>query len=158
LKTITLVISFVLLFCIARGVDYVTFDPSSTSNVVYRLRIRAETNSQSYTVMELGTNRFVGLTNGPWGRQYYTAVAVTTNGWESDPSNEVLSTNRPGAPVNLKLELGTNAAIIQGTINGGSQWRHLATVIEDPVLLAQQRSQMLRAFSTNLPPLPGGSR
>ncbi len=107
MKTVALVIvsAFLTLFGLswcAFGVDTVTILPSTTPNVAHRLRWA--TNSGGAPIGSLllpGTNLVTHMTNGPWGVLHYTAVAVSTNGIESNPSPEAVGTNRPGAPVQV---------------------------------------------------------
>jgi hypothetical protein len=150
---------FVLIFALlclwlrlAMGVDEISFNASVTSNVVYRLRWA--TNSAGTVVgdMALGTNTVMALTNGPWGRFYFTVTALTTNGIESNPSNEVLSTNRPASPLQLRINEQTNVVILEGSFNG-QHWKHLGIFTTNALQLALQKYQLIRA-KVGPPPLP----
>lgn len=144
----------IILGKMAIGQESLTFDASPSPSVTYF--IKWGTNSGSAQGgFSLGTNRVVALTNGPWGRYFFTVTALSSNQVESFPSNELLATNRPAAPLELRLvPAGTNVVYIDGSFNG-LNWRRLAVVTNDPALLAMQRQQMFRASNTNLPPLPG---
>jgi hypothetical protein len=125
------------------GADYVVFDASPTPNVVYKFRIRTDTNSPTYPwTFNLGTNQFIYLTNGPWGIQSYSVVAVSTNGIESFSSNEVLSTNRPGAPLQLRVIKETEIVTIHGSSADGLAFNKLADITNGNaiVLRSEQRS------------------
>lgn len=142
-------------FCISSyAVETLTFDASSTSNVTYALKW---TNSISplITIMPLGTNRLVSLTNGPWGTYTFWVVSITPiEGIESIPSNLLLATNRPASPLQLRIQSITNVYIIDGTINNGLTWQQLATITNKPTVMASQLNQMLRAKQIQYPPLP----
>ena len=82
------------------GVDVVTFTPSPTPNVQHV--IQWGTNSGGTIGSQpLAVGGSLVMSNGPWGVLFYRAVAVSTNGVSSHPSNEVMATNRPGAPLNI---------------------------------------------------------
>lgn len=137
------------MLCAALGVDNVTFTMSPTPNVTHKL-IWGTNAGGTVGSMTVFTNNF-SLTNGPWGAYYFRMVAVSTNNIESNPSNEVLSTNRPAEPLQLRIVPGTNTVIIEGSFNGGSDWRQfaVASTVKTPTI-------MFRARLTNMPPLPGG--
>lgn len=149
---------FAVLCCglrLAMGLDSLTFEASTTSNVVYRLKWSTNSAGAAAGSLELGTNRFLALTNGPWGRFYYRVLSVTTNNIESDPSNEVLGTNRPVAPLQLQIQTVTNAVILQGSFNGET-WKDLGVFTTNALELALQRYQLIRA-KVGPPPMPGGA-
>ena len=152
-----IVFSVFAILCIwlkANGVDTLTFEASTTPGVVYALKYG--TNSGGVlSFIPLGTNQIISLTNGPWGRFFFTVTAtIVTNGVESIPSNELLATNRPASPLQLRIVPMTNVFYIEGTLNGGLSFRRLAVVTNDPALLSMHRSQMIRASVVALPPLP----
>jgi hypothetical protein len=161
MKFLILVLTILSLWLrLAKGVDYLAFDPSLTSNVVYRLRLGTNAGVVRSTI-DLGTNRIVGLTNGPWGHYFASVVAVTTNGIESLPSNELFSTNLPSAPARLRLLPPTDALILQSSaVGAGGPWKTLAIVTStnQPLSLVQSPRQFFRVVHTNLPPLPGGAQ
>ena len=116
------------------------------------------------------TNRFIAgtntvsltLSNGPWGALEFQSVAVAfgTNGTnavsvESDPSNKVTLTNRPAAPLRLRIVEQTETVQIEGSVNGGATWKTLATVTNEPaVILGSMQSMLFRARTIKPPPLP----
>ena len=145
---------FILSVSYCFAVETLIFDASITPGVNYSLKW---TNSISplITVMPLGTNRSVSLTNGPWGVLTFWVVAVSPiESIESDPSNLLVATNRPAAPLQLRIQSVTNVYIIDGTINNGLTWQQLALVTNKPAVMASQLNQMFRAKRIQYPPLP----
>ena len=128
-----------------------------------RFRIQFGTNAGVVNSwMDIGTNDTVQLNNGPWGKLFASAVQVVTNPPPYEPitigppSNELVFTNRPSAPMRLKI--GTNATTslrIEGTIDGNN-WIHLATVNKDnaPVTINSTTKQLLIRSRLVVPPLP----
>ena len=126
-----------------------------------RFRIQFGTNAGVInTWMDIGTNDTVQLTNGPWGRLFATAVQVVTNPPPYEPvtigppSNELVFTNRPYAPVRLRIG-STNAALrIEGTEDGNT-WVHLATVTrEGAPATIKSASDVMQLRTAQLPPRP----
>ncbi len=126
--------------------------PSHGTNTSFILRwgsTPGSTNSQ----FNAGTNTTATITNMTAGYLYWTAIARTSDGLESDPSNMIVSTNYPGAPLKLQIKTNDSSSLkLEGTVDGHT-WIHLATITNDPVLIAMRRSMMFRA-STNYPPMP----
>jgi len=126
--------------------------PSHGTNTSVILRWGSTPGSTNF-FFNAGTNTTATITNMTAGYLYWTAVARTSDGLESDPSNMVVSTNYPGSPLQLKITTNTSTSIkLEGTTDGFT-WNTLAIITNDPVLLAMRRNMMFRA-STNLPPLP----
>ena len=139
---------------VASGVETLAFDASTTPNVGYVLYWGTNAAGRIASVA-LDTNRVVSLKTGPWGAFYFKVTAFNNSGIESDPSNVLLATNRPSAPLNLRLLPSTNSITLEGSEDLQS-WQRLAIITPQspPVLLAAQSRQMFRA-STVAPPLPG---
>lgn len=151
-------IVFILaLLCIwlrlAGGAETLTFDASTTPLVGYVLKW-GTTPTGVNGIQALDTNRVVFLTNGPWGAFHFKVVAVASNGVESLPSNVLLATNLPAAPLQLRLVPGTNVVYLDATVNGALAWKRVAIITNDPALLAAQRSSLFRVSRA---PLPGGA-
>jgi hypothetical protein len=126
--------------------------PSHGTNTSVILRWGPTPGSTNF-FFNAGTNTTATITNMTAGYLYWTAVARTSDGLESDPSNMVVSTNYPGAPLQLKITTNTSTSIkLEGTSDGHT-WNTLAIITNDPVLLSMRRNMMFRA-STNQPPLP----
>lgn len=125
-----------------------------------RFRIQFGTNAGVVNSwMDIGTNDTVQLTNGPWGKLFASAVQVVTNPPPYEPitigppSNELVFTNRPYAPVRLRIG-STNAALrIEGTIDGNN-WIHLATVTSKDTPATIQSASKSMSFRTAIPPKP----
>lgn len=129
----------------ANSADSLTFTRSETSNVTHVLRWGVGT--QVYTgSQQLGTNNLVALVDGPWGRFFFVVAAVSSNLIESAASNELLHTNRPDAPLMLRLIPRTNGVVqLETSFDGGLSWQHLTNL---PILAVT--SQLFRA-STEVP-------
>lgn len=139
------------------AVETLQFDASSTPSCTYRFYFGVAAGGNNVS-LPIGTNTVVALTNGPWGTYYTRAVSVVpdtvlggANVIESAPSNEIRITNRPAAP--LQLRIVPVSYRIEGTIDGGAKWTLLAEFTNGPALLHMQRAQLLRA-SVKYPPLP----
>lgn len=82
--------------------------------------IRAGNASQTYTLSQQTTNLTVTFTNlnfGPW----YFAGFSKVNGVESDPSNEVIWTNRPPAPgISITASNSSQTVLLWLPMNGES--------------------------------------
>lgn len=134
------------------AVETLTFDASPTPNVSYA--IKTGTSPGTYqNVISIGTNLMLSLTNGPWGRIFCVAVAISTNGIESAPSNELVCTNRPGAPVTLRLA-GPNQGLRVLASEDGIAWNLLGIYTNTPLLLSIRQRQMIKAATISLPPIP----
>lgn len=131
----------------AHSADSLTFTRSTTPNVTHILRWGVGT--QVYTAsMNLGsTVNIVALTNGPWGPLYYVVVALSTNMIESDPSNELLATNRPAAPLLLRMVPAADVIRLEATLDGGNIWKPVAIITNIPVIIPAVTSQLFRASS-----------
>lgn len=167
MKTISLAVSIFLLLLTALMTalaqpQILSFDRAPSQGADARFRMQFGTNSgvvHSWT--DVGTNDTVQLTNGPWGRIFVTAVQVVTNPPPYEPitigppSNEILITNRPFAPMRLRMLPVTNAAIrIEGTTDGNN-WIHLATGFKDAATFtipSASKTMMIR--TVQLPPPP----
>ncbi len=101
--------------------DTLIFDASTTANVTYIMRWGPNA-SGTIGLQNLGTNLFMSLTNGPWGTNYFQVNAVSTNGVESLGSNVVLATNRPAAPLQLRIIPATNVVYLERSLDGGFTW------------------------------------
>jgi len=126
-----------------------------------RFRIQFGTNAGVVNSwLDIGTNDTVQLTNGPWGRLFACAVQVVTNPPPYEPitigppSNELVFTNRPFAPMRLRLGTNTAAIRLEGTTDGNN-WIHLGTVtqLQTPATI-QSASKSLLVRTVQLPPLP----
>jgi len=154
LVAITILSALMTLFGLVRlvfGVETLAFDPSSTANVGYVL-YWGTNDLHRLGSMPLDTNRVVSLTGGPWGALYFKVTAWTSNGVESLPSNVVLATNRPAAPLRLRVVSGTNSLTLEGS-DELATWRTLAVIPRNapPVTLSAQPRQV---FRLRAPPLP----
>lgn len=157
LNAIVLAFLFAGLSCPAA--DVLTFDPSPTPNVTYRLQWWGTNSSQAQQV-SLGTNRMIYLGNGP--TNHFTVFAIDTNGVASGPSNELIAIGQPQISSTNPPPLFLRAVKVNGAIavdvktNGGS-WQTLviATNGQAPATVALQRAALFRARPTNTPPLPG---
>lgn len=125
---------------------------SHGTNITFLLKWGSVPGSTNYH-LSVGTNLTATVTNPTSGFLFFHVVARTTEGLESDPSNMIVVTNYPAAP--LKLQISTNNTTslkLEGTVDG-STWILLANITNDPVVVAMRRNMMFRA-STNPPPLP----
>lgn len=131
----------------AMGAETLIFDASPTPQVGYVLRWG--TSPINIIGSEaLDTNRVAVLTNGPWGAFYFKVFSVATNNVESFPSNVLLATNLPAAPLQLRIgPPGTNAVFVEGSYDM-QNWQRLA----GPIFVASQSRQSFRSFTTNRPP------
>lgn len=128
--------------------------PSHGTNITFRLKYGTDTN-QSAEFIDAGTNTTATVTNLTSGVLHFTVVATTEFGLESLPSNWVVVTNYPAAPLQLKLSSYKFPTVkLEGTLNGGMEWRTLALVTNDPVTLKGAVASMLFRATTNLPPAP----
>jgi hypothetical protein len=155
MKLVILTLAILCLWLkLASGVDTLAWDASATSNVTYRLRWATNSAGNEAGTLVLGTNTTVALTNGPWGRFYFDVIAATTNGIESLPSNELLATNRPAAPLQLRLLPPADALLLQSTADPRAGWKTIAVITSTnrPLILAQVERQSFRVIATNLPP------
>lgn len=127
---------------------------SHDSNIVFRLKYGPATNEQPWFI-DVGTNTTATVTNPTPGVLYFNVVAVAPGGLESDPSNLVTLTNYPASPIRLRMTTNTPPTVkLEGTMNGGIEWRMLAIVTNDPAMLRGALAAMMFRASTNQPPLP----
>lgn len=110
-----------LLCCSIHAVETLTFDASNTPNVTYRLGWG--TNATTIGNLSLGTNTVAILTNGPWGIYFFQVWATSTNGVDSLPSNALLATNRPAAPLQLRIVPATNLVYLDISTDGFLTWQ-----------------------------------
>lgn len=140
--------------CVSAQPVTLAWDNTNSARVSYVLKWGV-TNNAVTNIVVAGTNATAELTNGPWGRVIIAAVAVSTNGVESNPSNLVTVTNTPSAPLRLRVTTVPQAVQLEGTFNGGSSWRTLAIVTNEPALiLGAMQGMMFRASKIKPPPLP----
>jgi len=126
--------------------------PSHGTNINYVLKWGDVPGSTNFT-LSVGTNLTAVVTNPTSGFIYFQVVARTADGVESLPSNTVKETNYPSAPIELRISTNTTSSLyLEGSLDGKT-WVHLATITNDPAILAMRQRMMFRA-STNLPPLP----
>lgn len=135
--------------------------PSHLPDTTYELQWGSSTNSASTNfynnTLNVGTNLTCTVTNPTTGYLYFRCVAVDTkSGLKSEPSNVVLSTNYPAAPLQLNIQGTTTSAVqIEGQYPGSTNWIHLATVENEPVSFRQStKSLLMRAKLVGAPPLP----
>jgi hypothetical protein len=154
---VKLYLLIIAIFCIITrlviGVETLTFDASTTPNVGYVLKWG--TNQLGVIgSLALDTNRVAKLTNGPFGAYYFKVTAFANNGTESDFSNVLLATNRPNAPINLRIIGPTDALLLQASASAAGPWKSLAVITSTntPLVLAPEPKQMFRAIITNAPP------
>jgi hypothetical protein len=132
-----------------------------TGGITYSLQYWPQAGGTTNRI-PLGTNTSLHLTNGPWGILNFNAIATAynTNGAvvtpiDSNPSNGVIATNRPSAPLRLRVTDEDTSVYIEGTFNGGITWKPLAYVTNEPaVILGSMQHMMLRAKQIKPPPLP----
>lgn len=96
------------------------------------------------------------VTNLAYGTWYFVASAVLTNGLESEPSNEVVWTNRVFVPINLRLTPPLDALILQTSVDGIT-WKTVGIITPtnpQPIQLVMQPRVLIRTISTNLVPPP----
>lgn len=128
--------------------------PSHGTNITFRLKYGTSTNDYPWFI-DAGTNTIATVTNPTPGFLYFVVVARTKDGLESDPSNLVNVTNYPAAPLRLRMVTNTPPTVrLEGTLNGGIEWRTLALVTNDPAFLKGAIASMMFRASTNLPALP----
>ena len=121
--------------------------PSHGPEITYVLRQGATWSTN------VGIRTSVTVTNPTSGTLYFSVVARSPDGVESDPSNVVVTTNYPTPPLRLKIATNTTTSLkLEGTLDGQT-WIPLATITNDPVIV-QMRQRMMFRISTNLPPLP----
>lgn len=148
------------LFAACRAADSITFDPSPTPNVSYRLRWTGQTNGS----VDVGTNRLLALGPRTAVPSSFTVTALA-NGLESDPSNALALSNQPPtslmatsrAPISPpQLRTVANRYVIQIDVDFGSGFAPLAFVTNDPARLTVMANRaVFRARAlTNLPPIP----
>lgn len=127
--------------------------PSHGTNITFRLKYGTSTNDYPWFV-DVGTNMLATVSNATPGYLYFIVVARAGE-LESEPSNLVNVTNYPAAPLQLRMVTNTLPTVkLEGTMNGGIEWRTLALVTNDPAYLKGNLASMMFRASTNLPPLP----
>lgn len=126
--------------------------PSNGPEINYVLRWGTNVGGAIWST-NVGTRTSVTVTNPTSGTLYFSVVARSPDGIESDPSNTVTITNFPAAPLQLRISTNTTTSLkLEGTLDGQA-WINLATITNDPVIV-QMRQRMLFRASTNLPPIP----
>lgn len=149
----------VILTKLAFGADTVGLEwNASTSAGVDRYRIRYGNATGIYHSQSQVTPRDLDtlVTNLAYGTWYFVVSAVLTNGIESEPSNEVVWTNRVYVPINLKLRPPVDALLLQTSVDG-LIWKTIAIITptnSQPIQLIMQPKTMFRTISTSLPPPP----
>jgi len=131
------------------AVETLVFDASLTTNVNYKIKWGTNAGETIGSIV-LGTNTIISLTNGPWGRYYFTAYAISTNNIESLPSNEIITTNRPSSPLTLRITNSITFINVLASYNGGASWIIINKITNNPI----ERSAIFKAAITNKPPLP----
>jgi len=134
--------------------DVITFNPSTAVGVTNYLLNYGPTNRTTTNRIAMGTNTLWTITNLAPATVSFVFVTAQANGIESNPSNEILYTNRNFAPNTLKLS-GTDALMLQSSIDNRT-WKTLAiiTSTNTPLLVSMAPRQSFRTITTNLPPLP----
>jgi hypothetical protein len=126
--------------------------PSHGLEITYALRWGTNMGGTTWST-NVGTKTSITVTNPTSGTLYFSVVARSADGLESNPSNTVTVTNHPADPLRLRIGTNTSTSIkLEGTVDGMT-WIHLANITNDPVTVAIRKSMMFRA-STNQPPLP----
>ena len=152
---------FILLTCLPAISGVALKWNASPSPGIASYEVQYGQTSRVYTVsVSFGATNLSGtITNLTFGRWYFSVIARTTNGVASDYSNEVGWTNTAFAPVTLRLTGPTDALVLQSATSAGGPFQTIATITasNSALRLTQQPKQFFRAYSTNLPPLPGGS-
>lgn len=127
---------------------------SHGTNITFRLKYGTSTNNYPWFI-DVGTNTIATVTNATSGYLYFIVVARTHDGLESDPSNLVNVTNYPASPLRLRMVTNTYPTVkLEGTLNGGVEWRTLALVTNEPAFLKGGLASMMLRASTNYPPIP----
>jgi hypothetical protein len=126
--------------------------PSNGPEITYVLRWGTNMGGTTWST-NVGTKTSITVTNPTSGTLYFSVVARSPDGIESDPSNTAITTNYPAAPLQLRILTNTTSSLrLEGTVDGVA-WIYLATITNSPALVQMRQSMMLRT-STNLPPLP----
>jgi hypothetical protein len=126
--------------------------PTHGPDITYVLRWGTSVGATTWST-NVGNQTSVTVTNPTSGTLYFSVVARSSDGLLSDPSNTVVATNYPAAPLQLRISTNTSTSLkLEGT-EDGKTWIYLATVTNDPAQVAMRRNMIFRA-STNLPPLP----
>lgn len=126
--------------------------PTHGPEITYALRWGTNMGGTTWST-NVGTRTSVTVTNPTSGTLYFSVIARAPDGLPSDPSNTVIATNYPAAAILLRITTNTTTSLkLEGTVDGAS-WIYLATITNDPAIVAMRQRMMFRA-STNLPPLP----
>ena len=133
------------------------WDPSPSASV-QSYRVYWSTNSGRYSVFSTfpGTARSANITGLGYGRWFFAATAIASNGLESAFSNEV-SVNAPLPPPQITRISGPrDALILQSAPAAAGPWKTLAVITSSnqPVQLIIAPRQFFRTIATNLPPFP----
>lgn len=131
---------------------------SHDTNISYVLKW-GNTNGSAQFSTNVGHKFTAIVTNPTPGILYFHVVAVTPDGIESLPSNVVVETNHPAAPLRLILDrtnATTSSIRIEGTTDGAATWIHLATVTSEnaPAIIQSATKQLLIRSKLVVPPLP----
>lgn len=120
----------------------------------YRAHWSQTPGTYTYSQSLTGTNLTLLITNLAWGPWYFSGVTIA-NGWASDPSPEILWTNKPPAP-GLRINNSTNGGVALQSSPDMQSWATLAIIMPSnpPLTLAAQPRQFFRTKATNSPPLP----
>lgn len=138
-----LILAVILLpfVAIAQMVVTLAWDSNTNSNVV-GYRVLSGPAPRVYTTTNWvngGDAAGATVSNVPLGKRYFAVVSVDISGAESDPSNEVIATNRIAAPKNLRM-----VSTMQSSIYPTGPWKDMANV-SVPVPLGEEHQQFFRA-------------
>jgi len=125
--------------------------PSHGTNISYVLKWGAQVGATNFT-LSVGNNLTAVVTNPTTGFLYFHVVAVTPEGLESEPSNTVIQTNYPAAPLQLRVTTNTTSSVNLEYLNTDG-WKHLATISFTPYVIEMNR-RWATLRTVQLPPLP----
>lgn len=131
--------------------------PASLANVAgYRIHYGPASGAYQFTRSIPKTSLTATITNLPNGAWYFAATSISTNGIQSDFSNEVAATLQALGPLNLKLSGPRDALLLQSAPSPSGPWKTIAIITSTnaPLMLQAAGKSHFRTISTNLPPLP----
>lgn len=127
--------------------------PSHGTNISYVLKWGALPGATNFN-LNVGTNLTAIVTNPTPGILYFHAVARTSDGIESLPSNVVIETNYPARPLQLRITTNTTSSVILEFLEG-PEWKHLVMVSNQyQSVVVSRQALILRAKTITPPPLP----
>jgi hypothetical protein len=153
--TVRSIILLLAILCPVFGADSVIFTPSSTVGVTNYSICYGPYPTRSVTNrVHIGTNTSWVITNVAPATIAFIHATAWANGIESDPSNEILYTNRNFAPQTLRLT-GSNEALALQTTTDLQSWRTLAIISsgDAPLSIHPELFSIFRVETIN-PPLP----